>query len=59
MRTITLTVGADDRGEIPDTRPGQTVTIQLEAADASYTAPRDWLKSDHDGLLHDETGLPR
>jgi hypothetical protein len=35
MRTITLTVGPDGRVAIPDTRPGQTVTIQLEEAESA------------------------
>jgi hypothetical protein len=32
MRTITLTVDANGRVEIPDTRPGQTLTIQVPEA---------------------------
>lgn len=38
MQTIQLTVGPDGRVEIPDTRPGETVTIQIaSSADVSET----------------------
>jgi hypothetical protein len=35
MHTYTLTVDADGRVAIPDTRPGDTITIQVPAPPAS------------------------